>query len=63
MLSEPIGTLLKTARRQLKMSRDTLALRGGVSTRLVAELERGERPNVSLEATLTLPNCEKQLGV
>jgi transcriptional regulator with XRE-family HTH domain len=41
---------------QLKLSRDELARRGDVSTRLVAELERGQRPNVSLESALKLLN-------
>ena len=44
MLSEPIGGLLKAARKQLNVSREELARRVGVSTRLVAELERGQRP-------------------
>ncbi len=56
MFSEPIGVLLRTARKELKLSRDELARRGGVSTRLVAELERGQRPNVSLESALKLLN-------
>jgi transcriptional regulator with XRE-family HTH domain len=56
MFSKRIGVLLKNARRQLKLSRDELASRGGVSTRLVAELERGQRPNVSLESALRLLN-------
>jgi transcriptional regulator with XRE-family HTH domain len=56
MLSEPIGELLKNARQQLELSREELARRGGVSTRLVAELERGQRPNVSLESALKLLN-------
>ena len=54
MLSAPIGGLLKDARRQLGLSREELAKRGGLSTRLVAELERGQRPNVSLESALQL---------
>jgi transcriptional regulator with XRE-family HTH domain len=54
MLSDRIGALLKNARRQLKLSRAQLAHRGGVSVRLVAELERGQRPNVSLESALKL---------
>ncbi len=53
-LSAPIGQLLKNARQRLKLSREQLAHRGGVSTRLVAELERGTRPNVSLESALRL---------
>lgn len=57
MLSEPIGGLLKAARKQLNISREELARRGRVSTRLVAELERGQRPNVSLESALKLLNA------
>lgn len=57
MLSEPIGDLLKAARKQLNVSREELARRGGVSMRLVAELERGQRPNVSLESALKLLNA------
>ena len=54
MFSARIGGLLKQARQELALSRDELARRGRVSTRLIAELERGERPNVSLETTLHL---------
>ena len=54
MFSARIGGLLKQARQQLALSRDELARRGRVSMRLIAELERGERPNVSLETTLHL---------
>lgn len=54
MLSARFGALLKTARQHLGMTRDELARRGSVSARLVAELERGERPNVSLESALKL---------
>ncbi len=57
MFSERIGRLLKTARQQLEVSREELARRGGVSPRLVAELERGQRPNVSLESALKLLNA------
>lgn len=57
MLSESIGGLLNTARKQLNVSREELARRAGVSTRLVAELERGQRPNVSLETALKLLNA------
>ncbi len=56
MVSAPLGELLKHARKQMGMSREELARRGGVSTRLVAEVERGQRPNVSLESTLKLLN-------
>jgi transcriptional regulator with XRE-family HTH domain len=54
MLSDNIGALLQRARKQSRLSRDELARRGGVSTRLVAELERCQRPNVSLESALRL---------
>ena len=57
MFSERIGGLLKNARQHLDLSREELARRGGVSTRLVAELERGQRPNVSLESALKLLNA------
>jgi transcriptional regulator with XRE-family HTH domain len=56
MFSERVGVLLKHARKQLNLSRGELADRAGVSTRLVAELERGQRPNVSLESALKLLN-------
>jgi transcriptional regulator with XRE-family HTH domain len=56
MLSARMGVLLKEARRYLGLSRADLAQRGGVSVRLVAELERGQRPNVSLESALKLLN-------
>jgi transcriptional regulator with XRE-family HTH domain len=54
MLSNRIGKLLRNARQQLNLSRAELARRAGVSARLVAELERGQRPNVSLESALKL---------
>ena len=54
MLSEKLAELLQRTRKQLGLSREELARRAQVSTRLLAELERGERPNVSLESTLKL---------
>lgn len=54
MLSDRIGDLLKVARQERGLTRAQLARRGGVSARLVAELERGQRPNVSLESALKL---------
>ncbi len=54
MLSQQLAVLLKQARNQLDMSREELAWRAGVSVRLVAELERGQRQNVSLETALKL---------
>lgn len=56
MLSDSLGPLLKNARKQLNISREELAVRAGVSPRLVAELERCQRPNVSLESALKLLN-------
>lgn len=54
MLSSAFGTTLRAARQGRNLSRAELAKRGGVSVRLLAELERGERPNVSLETALQL---------
>lgn len=54
MLSRQIADLLKTARKALGLSQKELARRAGVSPRLWAEVERGERPNVSLETALRL---------
>ncbi|MHB1264341.1 MAG: helix-turn-helix domain-containing protein [Gemmatimonadaceae bacterium] len=54
MRSSPVGSFIRASRRRLGLSQADLALRVGVSARLVAELERGERPNVSLETTLEL---------
>lgn len=54
MLSHDLGPLLKSARQQLGMSREALAQSAGVSMRLVAEFERGQRSNVSLESALRL---------
>lgn len=57
MFSEAVGILLQNARRKQNLSRDELARQSGVSTRLVAEMERGQRPNVSLESALRLLNA------
>lgn len=54
MLSESIGPLLRAARTEAGLTRAELARRCGISVRLLAELERGERPNVSLETALGL---------
>lgn len=54
MHSERLVEVLKDARKQLNLSREELAHRAGVSLRLVAEFERGQRPNVSLESALQL---------
>jgi transcriptional regulator with XRE-family HTH domain len=54
MLSDQIGALLREARRSRDLSQAKLAQLSGVSTRLVAEVERGMRPNVGLEAVLRL---------
>ena len=54
MLSHDLGPLLKSSRQQLGLSRDALAQKAGVSMRLVAEFERGQRSNVSLESALRL---------
>jgi transcriptional regulator with XRE-family HTH domain len=49
-----LGYLLRNAREASGESRAALAARCGVSVRLVAELERGERPNVSFDTALRL---------
>lgn len=49
-----LGELLRHAREAAAMTRADLAARCGVGVRLVAELERGERPNVSLDSALRL---------
>ena len=54
MLSDILAEFLRDTRKQLGLSREQLARRAKVSTRLLAELERGERPNVSLESALKL---------
>jgi transcriptional regulator with XRE-family HTH domain len=54
MLSAPIGATLRQARKARGVSREALAATVGVSVRLVAEVERGARPNVSLETALQL---------
>ena len=54
MLAKRFGALLRSARTHRGLSRAELAERGGVSVRLVAELEQGKRPNVSLESALKL---------
>lgn len=54
MLTAQIGDLLRTARKALYLSQAELAHRAGVSARLWSEVERGERPNVSLETALRM---------
>jgi transcriptional regulator with XRE-family HTH domain len=54
MLATGFGELLRNARKHRALTRAALAERGGVSVRLVAELEQGKRPNVSFESALKL---------
>jgi transcriptional regulator with XRE-family HTH domain len=54
MLAEQIGALVRGARKDMRLSQSELARRAGVSHRLLAELERGERPNVSLETGMRI---------
>jgi HTH-type transcriptional regulator/antitoxin HipB len=54
MSTDQIGALLRTARKALGLSQKELAQRAQVSHRLWAEVERGERPNVSLKTTLRM---------
>ncbi len=54
MLAEKVGAVLKTSRKALGLTQRELAQRVGVSERLWAEVERGERPNVSFETALRM---------
>jgi transcriptional regulator with XRE-family HTH domain len=54
MLAHGFGELLRGARKHRGLTRVALAERGGVSVRLIAELEQGKRPNVSFESALKL---------
>jgi transcriptional regulator with XRE-family HTH domain len=54
MLTNGIGELLRKSRKALGLTQKAAALRVGVSERLWAEVERGERPNVSLETALRM---------
>ncbi len=54
MLTDQVGALLKTSRKALGLTQKELARRAGVRERLWAEVERGERPNVSLETALRM---------
>ena len=60
MLTDQVGSLLRSARKTLGLSQKELARRANVSERLWAEVERGERPNVSLETALRMLS---QVGV
>ena len=54
VIGERLGEVLRIARKSLGLSQRVAALRAGVSTRLWAEVERGERPNVSLATALRM---------
>jgi transcriptional regulator with XRE-family HTH domain len=54
MLAAQVGALLKASRKALGLTQKELARRVAVSERLWAEVERGERPNVSLETALRM---------
>jgi transcriptional regulator with XRE-family HTH domain len=54
MSTEQVAAVLKTSRQALGLSQREIARRAGVSARLWAEVERGERPNVSLETALRM---------
>jgi transcriptional regulator with XRE-family HTH domain len=60
VFSKQIGAMLRDARLQVGLTQSELADRTRVSKRLVAELERGQRPNASLETVLQLLH---ELGV
>lgn len=54
MLSSQIADRIRHARKTLGLTQAELARRAEVSTRLVAEVERGERDNVSMATMLRL---------
>ena len=54
MLTDQIADLLKSARKAAGLSQKEVAGRAQVSTRLWAEVERGERPNVSLTTAIRM---------
>ena len=54
MLADQVAELLKATRQFLGLTQKELAIRAKVSHRLWAELERGERPNVSLATALRM---------
>ena len=54
MLTDQIADLLKRARKAAGLSQKEVAGRAQVSTRLWAEVERGERPNVSLTTAIRM---------
>ena len=54
MLTDDVAEMLRSARAALGISQKELARRAGVSQRLWSEVERGVRPNVSLETALRM---------
>lgn len=54
MRAQQIAKSLRAARLKLGATQKAMAERVGVSPRLWAEVERGERPNVSLETALRM---------
>jgi transcriptional regulator with XRE-family HTH domain len=54
MAMEEISVVLRSAREEMGVSQKELARRVGVSARLLAEFERGLRPNVSFETALRM---------
>ena len=54
MLTSQLGALLRDIRKAVGLSQKDAARRAGVSNRLWAEVERGERPNVSLATALRM---------
>ena len=54
MLTNQLGILLRDTRKAVGLSQKDAARRAQVSNRLWAEVERGERPNVSLATALRM---------
>ena len=57
MRTQQVARSLRAARRAVGATQKEMAERVGVSPRLWAEVERGERPNVSLDTALRMLNA------
>ena len=52
MKAKELGQLIRTTRKQLKLTQTELALSAGTATRFISDLENG-KPSCQLEKTLT----------
>lgn len=53
MKAKELGQLIRTTRKQLKLTQTELALSAGTATRFISDLENG-KPSCQLEKTLTV---------